>query len=87
MRQLRSLYQLLLLPMLLPLQLATARLRVHNGRLRTARAEGDRGAISIEMALVVIAIVFIAGAILVVIQSLATTVKAKVPTDVPNGVG
>ncbi|MFI5529875.1 hypothetical protein ACIA8O_15175 [Kitasatospora sp. NPDC051853] len=51
------------------------------GRLRAARAAGDRGAISIELALAVVVLVGIAGAIVVAVSTLGKTVKGKIPAD------
>ncbi|GAB2720848.1 hypothetical protein [Kitasatospora kifunensis] len=85
MKTLRTLTQQFLWPLLLPLQLGVALLRVHGGRARTARAEGDRGALSIEMALIVIVVVAIAGAVLAAVSNFGTTVKNTVPTTIPTG--
>ena len=86
MKTLRSLCQLVLLPVLLPLQLATLQLRIHTGRARTARSEGDRGALSIELALIVIAVVAIAGLVIGAVKGFGDTVKDKVPTAIPSGI-
>ncbi|WP_329572742.1 hypothetical protein [Kitasatospora sp. NBC_01266] len=86
MKNLRSLAQLVLLPLLLPLQLGGMLLRVHVGRARSARAEGDRGALSIEMALIVIVVVAIAGAILAAVTSFSNTVKSTVPSTLPKDI-
>ena len=53
------------------------------GRLRAARAAGDRGAISIELALTIIVMVAIAGAVLLAVKALATKAKNDIPTDLP----
>ncbi|MDH6133608.1 hypothetical protein P3T37_003004 [Kitasatospora sp. MAA4] len=87
LRTLRTLPVLLLAPLLLTLQLATALLRVHAGRARTARAEGDRGALSVEMALIVIVVIGIAGVVLAALTSLGKSVETKVPSTIPAGVG
>ncbi|GAA2238978.1 MULTISPECIES: hypothetical protein [Kitasatospora] len=88
MNRIRNLLAALLLPMLLPVQLAMSVL-VHYrlGRARAARAAGDRGAITIELALAVVGLVVVAGIIVGVLYSLAGKVKNKVndtPIDVPN---
>ncbi|MDH6114161.1 hypothetical protein P3T36_000562 [Kitasatospora sp. MAP12-15] len=87
MKTLRSLSVLLLAPLLLPLQLGAMLLRVHTGRARAARAEGDRGALSIEMALIVIVVIGIAGAVLLLINNLGKEVEKKIPPGVPAGLG
>ncbi|MFC9328031.1 hypothetical protein [Kitasatospora sp. NPDC057015] len=81
--RLRQLATALLLPLLLPLQLASTLLHFRAGRLRAARAAGDRGAISIELALAVIALMLIAGGVIFAIKSLATDVTSKIPTTDP----
>ncbi|MDH6119883.1 hypothetical protein [Kitasatospora sp. GAS204B] len=86
MKTLRTLTQLFLLPLLLPLQLGAMVLRVHAGRARSARAAGDRGALSIEMALIVIVVVAIAGAILAAVTSFSNTVKSTVPSTLPKNI-
>jgi hypothetical protein len=80
----RSLATLFLVPLLLPLQLATALLRVHVGRAKAAHAEGDRGALSIEMALIVIVVVAIAGAVVTVVMNLGQKAKSTIPTTLPT---
>ncbi|GAA1241111.1 hypothetical protein GCM10009665_34930 [Kitasatospora nipponensis] len=87
MKTLRSYFHLFLLPLLLPLvplQLATAYLRVHTGRLKAAHAAGDRGALSIEMALIVIVVVAIAGAVLAALTTFGTNAKNKIPSVLPT---
>ncbi|MFI9272689.1 hypothetical protein ACIGXM_18490 [Kitasatospora sp. NPDC052896] len=86
MKSLRSLPRQFLQPLLLPLLLATALLRVHTGRLRAARSAGDRGALSVEMALIVIVVIGIAGAVLAALTTLGGAVSKQVPTTIPNGV-
>ncbi|WP_431681775.1 hypothetical protein [Kitasatospora sp. KL5] len=76
----------LLLPVLLPLRLGAPFLHVRLGRLRAARAAGDRGAISIELALTIIVMVAIAGAVLAAVKVLAGKAESKIPTDVPDAV-
>ncbi|MGW4652340.1 hypothetical protein [Kitasatospora sp. NPDC004289] len=65
----------------LPVQLCMFAFHYRMGRLRAARATGDRGAISIELALAVVVLVAIAGAIVVAVRSLGSTVKGHIPTD------
>ncbi|MGF1432343.1 hypothetical protein [Kitasatospora sp. LaBMicrA B282] len=84
MKNLRTLLQLLLLPLLATLQFGGLLLRVHSGRAKAARAAGDRGALSIEMALIVIVVVAIAGAILAAVNSLGNNVKGKIPSTLPS---
>ncbi len=72
-----------LLAVLLPLQLASLLLHYRMGRLRAARAGGDRGAISIELALAVLALLAIAGGVILAIKTLATDVTNKVPKTDP----
>lgn len=83
MNRLRPLLTALLLPLLLPVQLATLHLRYRLGRLQAARTAGDRGSISIELALAVIALVAIAGTVLALINGLAGKVEKKVPDVSP----
>lgn len=85
MKTLRTLTRQFLLPLLLPLTFGVALLRIHGGRARAARAAGDRGALSIEMALIVIVVVAIAGAVLAAVSSFGNTVKKTVPTTIPTG--
>ncbi|WP_035795987.1 hypothetical protein [Kitasatospora mediocidica] len=87
MKTLRTLPLLLLAPLMLPLQLAVTLLRVHAGRARVARAEGDRGALSVEMALIIIVVIGIAGAVLAALTKLGNAVEPKIPTAIPSGVG
>ncbi|WP_327065806.1 hypothetical protein OG500_08480 [Kitasatospora sp. NBC_01250] len=86
MKTLRILAQQFLLPLLLPVTFGAALLRIHGGRAKAARAEGDRGALSIEMALIVIVVVAIAGAVLAAVSSFGNTVKKTVPTTLPTGI-
>ncbi|GHH63454.1 MULTISPECIES: hypothetical protein [Streptomycetaceae] len=81
--RLRQLAGALLLPFLLPVQLASMLFHFRAGRLRAARASGDRGAISIELALAVIALMVIAGGVIFAIKALATDVTSKVPKTDP----
>ncbi|GAA1947420.1 hypothetical protein [Kitasatospora viridis] len=84
MKNLRSLLALLLVPLLLPVQLGTALLRVHVSRAKRARAIGDRGALSIEMALIVVVVVAIAGAVVTLVMNLGQSAKDKIPTTLPT---
>ncbi|MFB7666649.1 hypothetical protein ACFC1R_22310 [Kitasatospora sp. NPDC056138] len=88
MNRTRNLLAALLLPLLLPVQLAVSVFfHYRMGRVRAARAAGDRGAITIELALAVVGLVVVAGIIVGVLYSLAGKVKNKVndtPIDVPN---
>ncbi|GAA0689077.1 hypothetical protein GCM10010193_49030 [Kitasatospora atroaurantiaca] len=79
----RNLFAALLLPLLLPVQLGVLALHHRMGRVRAARASGDRGAISIELALAIIVLVGIAGTILALLSTLASNVEQKIP-DVPT---
>ncbi|WP_354643309.1 hypothetical protein [Kitasatospora camelliae] len=81
---LRPLLAALLLPVLLPVQLGMPFFHHRMGRVRAARAAGDRGAISIELALAVIVLVAIAGGVLAAVTALASKAKNKVPTDLPT---
>ncbi|MFB8237441.1 hypothetical protein ACFC58_12910 [Kitasatospora purpeofusca] len=66
---------------LLPLQFATVLLHYRMGRAKAARARGDKGAISIELALAVIALVFIAGLVVFALVALKDKVVGKVNED------
>ncbi|MFI2606869.1 hypothetical protein [Kitasatospora sp. NPDC018619] len=70
-------------PLLLPVQFALLMFTFRVGRLRAARARGDRGAISIELALAIIALVFVAGAVAGALYLLKEKVVKKVEQD-PN---
>ncbi|MFE4970557.1 hypothetical protein ACFRAR_00395 [Kitasatospora sp. NPDC056651] len=70
-------------PVLLPVQFALLLFTFRLGRLRAARARGDRGAISIELALAIIALVFVAGAVATALYLLKDKVVQKVQQD-PN---
>lgn len=80
MTRTRNLLAALLLPLLLPVQLGLVALHYRTGRVRAARAAGDRGAISIELALAVVALVTIAIGVVVALNALATKVKTQVST-------
>ncbi|RKE22585.1 hypothetical protein [Streptomyces sp. TLI_171] len=75
----------LLLSALLPFQLLRPVLQFRLAKLRTARADGDRGAISIELALAVIVLVAIAGTVVFAVTQLGNNVRGKIPGDVPAG--
>ncbi|GAA1388509.1 hypothetical protein GCM10009639_15100 [Kitasatospora putterlickiae] len=66
---------------LLPLQFALTLFHFRMGRAKAARARGDKGAISIELALAVIALVFIAGLVTVALVNLKDNVVKKVEQD------
>ncbi|MFI6152553.1 hypothetical protein ACIBCA_07670 [Kitasatospora sp. NPDC051170] len=76
-------------PLLLPVQFALLLFTFRLGRLRAARARGDRGAISIELALAIIALVFVAGAVATALYLLKDKVVTKVQQDpnLPGGGG
>ncbi|MFB6892004.1 hypothetical protein ACFCX4_22150 [Kitasatospora sp. NPDC056327] len=67
--------------MLLPIQFALLLFHFRMGRAKAARARGDKGAISIELALAVIALVFIAGLVTVALVKLKDNVVKKVEQD------
>ncbi|WP_457027936.1 hypothetical protein [Kitasatospora sp. P5_F3] len=71
----------LLTALFLPVKLCLFVFHYRVGRVRAARAAGDRGAISIELALAIIVLVGIAVAILGVLLGLANKVKSEVPKD------
>ncbi|MGV9264705.1 hypothetical protein ACWDRR_08605 [Kitasatospora sp. NPDC003701] len=87
--QLKSLAGRLIRPTLLPVQFALLLFQFRVGRLKAARARGDRGAISIELALAIIALVFVAGAVAVALYALKDKVVKKVEQDpnLPGGAG
>ena len=74
----------LLATVLAPARLGRPVLDHRLGRLRAARAAGDRGAISIELALTIIVMVAIAGAVLAAVKVLAGKAKDHIPTDIPD---
>ncbi|GAA2148503.1 hypothetical protein GCM10009760_40640 [Kitasatospora kazusensis] len=78
----RNLLAALLLPLLLPVRFGVLLLHYRIGRAKTARAAGDRGAISIELALAVVALVTIAIGVVFAINSLGGKVTKQV-TDLP----
>jgi hypothetical protein len=83
MKNLRALAGLFLVSLLLPLQPAMALLRVTVGRAKAARAAGDRGALSIELALIVVVVVAIAGAIVAAVATLGQKAKGSIPQNLP----
>ncbi|MGW6912447.1 hypothetical protein ACWGB8_01290 [Kitasatospora sp. NPDC054939] len=71
----------LLLPVLFPVQFATMLFHTRADRLKDARSRGDRGAISIELALAIIALVVVAGAVAGALYVLRDNVVEKVKKD------
>lgn len=76
----------LLRPLLLPVAFALTLFHLRVGRLRAARARGDRGAISIELALAIIALVVVAGGVVAAIYALQNRVVGRVNDQAPGGV-
>ncbi|GLW53771.1 hypothetical protein [Kitasatospora phosalacinea] len=70
---------------LLPLHLVRPVLEYRLVKLRAARESGDRGAISIELALAVIVLVTIAGTVVYAISQLGNKVQGDIQKDVPAG--
>ncbi|MFB7670626.1 hypothetical protein ACFC26_04335 [Kitasatospora purpeofusca] len=64
--------------LLLPLQFALAMFHFRMGRAKAARARGDKGAISIELALAIIALVAVAGMVVAALYGLKKKVVDKV---------
>jgi hypothetical protein len=63
-------------------------LGVHSARLRSAMADGDRGASAVELAVITAVLVGLAVAILVVIVNFANTQSGNITnTTVPNPAG
>ncbi|WP_159394469.1 MULTISPECIES: hypothetical protein [unclassified Streptomyces] len=79
--RLKPLVFLLVGAALLPLQFAATLFHFRMGRVKAARARGDKGAISIELALAVIALVFIAGLVVFALVALKDKVVTKVNQD------
>jgi hypothetical protein len=69
---------------LLPLLMGLHMVRYRVDRARRAARDGDRGAISIELALAIIALVAVAGGVVVALRALATKVTADLPQDAPD---
>ncbi len=74
----RNLIAALLLPLFLPVQLALFALHYRIGRVRAARAAGDRGAISIELALAIVALVTVAIGVVAALNALGGKVTKQV---------
>ncbi|MFF4339280.1 hypothetical protein ACFY00_04965 [Kitasatospora sp. NPDC001540] len=70
---------------LFPLHLVRPALEYRLVKLRAARESGDRGAISIELALAVIVLVAIAGTVVYAITQLGHKVQGNIQKDVPAG--
>lgn len=66
---------------LLPLLMGLHMVRYRVDRARRAARDGDRGAISIELALAIIALVAVAGGVVVALTKLADNVTKKIPED------
>ncbi len=64
-----------------PLTLALYGLRHRVDRVRQAVRDGDRGAISIELALAIIILVAVAGGVTLALSGLAKNVTSKIPSD------
>ncbi|MEV6975202.1 hypothetical protein [Kitasatospora sp. NPDC093806] len=78
---LKSLVNLVAGATLLPIQFALLLFHFRMGRVKAARARGDKGAISIELALAIIALVFVAGLVTVALVGLKDKVVEKVNQD------
>ncbi|MFC8722989.1 hypothetical protein [Kitasatospora sp. NPDC057198] len=70
---------------LIPLHLVRPAVEYRLVKLRAARESGDRGAISIELALAVIVLVTIAGTVVYAITQLGNKVQGNIQKDVPAG--
>ncbi|WP_377272315.1 hypothetical protein [Peterkaempfera sp. SMS 1(5)a] len=79
--QLKHLAGLTAVTTLLPLLMGVHMLRYRVDRARRAARDGDRGAISIELALAIIALVAVAGGVVVALTKLADNVTKKIPED------
>ncbi|MEV0194316.1 hypothetical protein AB0I39_38070 [Kitasatospora purpeofusca] len=79
--RLKPLVGLLVGAALLPLQFALTLFHFRMGRAKAARARGDKGAISIELALAIIALVAVAGMVVLALYGLKTKVVEKVNQD------
>ncbi|MFJ4093341.1 hypothetical protein ACIPYS_17325 [Kitasatospora sp. NPDC089913] len=66
---------------LLPIQFGMALFHFRMGRAKAARARGDKGAISIELALAIIALVAVAGMVVAALYGLKKKVVDKVNQD------
>ncbi|AUG81073.1 hypothetical protein CFP65_6417 [Kitasatospora sp. MMS16-BH015] len=82
MNRIRPLLGAVMLPLigatLLQLKFGAQLFTYRIGRAKAARVAGDRGAISIELALAVVALVLIAGVIIVALNTLAKDSADKV---------
>ncbi len=79
--RLKPLAGLLVGAALVPLQFALTLFHFRMGRAKAARARGDKGAISIELALAIIALVAVAGLVVAALYGLKTKVVEKVNQD------
>ncbi|MFC5663260.1 hypothetical protein ACFP3U_09750 [Kitasatospora misakiensis] len=79
--QLKPLVGRLIGTTLLPIQFALMLFQFRMGRVKAARARGDKGAISIELALAVIALVAVAGMVVFALYALKNKVVDKVNQD------
>ncbi|MER5639420.1 hypothetical protein ABT095_20985 [Kitasatospora sp. NPDC002227] len=85
--QLAAQLTLLLAALLLPLQFAAPLVQRRIGRVRAARQGGDRGAISIELALAIVALVIVAIGVVAALRVLGKNVTDQVtqlPTAPPS---
>jgi hypothetical protein len=73
-----ALFTPLLAGLFLPVKLAVLLFQLQVGRVRAARQAGDRGAISIELAIAVVALVLIAGTVVVALNALRTKATDRV---------
>ncbi|MEU3494562.1 MULTISPECIES: hypothetical protein [Kitasatospora] len=69
---------------LLPLHLVRPAVDYRLAKLRLARGSGDRGAISIELALAVLVLVAVAGTVVYAITQLGNHVKEQIPDNVTS---
>lgn len=79
--QLKHLAGLTAVTALLPLLMGVHMVRYRVDRARRAARDGDRGAISIELALAIIALVAVAGGVVLALTKLADNVTKKIPED------
>ncbi|MFJ6214196.1 hypothetical protein ACIQGZ_12805 [Streptomyces sp. NPDC092296] len=87
MKSLKHVAALLTTTALLPLLMGAHLFRYRAYRVRRAVQNGDRGAISIELALAIIALVAVAGAVVVALKLLAGKVTSEIPKDPATGAG
>ena len=83
MKNLKHLSGLLTVTTLLPLLMSVHLLRYRMDRVRRATRDGDRGAISIELALAIIALVAVASGVVLALAALGKKVTAQIPEDSP----